>query len=278
MNRVERKATQWSLKSLNLRQIFLIRKRFNAYYLFIRSWFIFFASHTNAFLKLKNICFVIAGLFPGGNMLTSLFFKGSLIGFSIAMPVGPVGMLCIQHSLRQGLLAGLIAGCGAALADAVFGGMAGFGISLLSHIFMRYQLGFQIIGSLVLWYLGIKIFKSHPTKVETCEVNFSRSRIFFSTFVLTLTNPLTFLSFAAIYASLGITPSEEEILPGIILTLGVLLGAAIWWTILTFGVTKIGKKFQLSSSPLLNRISGGILTGCGCLTSLSAIKQLLFLI
>lgn len=209
-------------------------------------------------------------------MLIGLFLKGSLIGFSIAMPVGPVGMLCIQHSLRRGLLAGLIAGSGAALADAFFGGIAGFGVSLLSHVLMRYQVWFQIIGALILWYLGIKIFKSQPIKVDAPCVPFSCSRIFFSTFALTLTNPLTLLCFAALYASLGITPSDGEVLPGIILTLGVLLGAALWWIVLTCGVTVIGKKFQVASSPLFNRISGGVLTGCGCLASLSALKQLLF--
>ena len=100
---------------------------------------------------------------------------------------------------------------------------------------------------------------------------------FFSTFALTLTNPLTLLCFAAIYASLGITPAEQEILPAVILTLGVLLGAAMWWMMLTFGVTFIGRKFQLTTSPLLNRISGGVLTGCGFLALLSALKDLLFL-
>ena len=209
-------------------------------------------------------------------MLTSLFLKGSLIGFSIAMPVGPVSLLCIQHALRRGLVAGLIAGSGAALADAFFGYMAGFGVSLLSHVVTRYQAWFQIIGALILWYLGIKIFKSQPVNIEESQISFSRTRIFFSTFALTLTNPLTLLCFGTIYASFGITPSNEEFLPGIILTLGVLLGAAIWWIVLIFGAILIGKKFQLSSSPLFNRISGGILTGCGCLASFSALKQLLF--
>jgi threonine/homoserine/homoserine lactone efflux protein len=209
-------------------------------------------------------------------MLAGLFLQGSLIGFSISMPVGPVGMLCIQHSLRRGLLAGLIAGSGAALADAFFGGIAGFGITLLSHILIRYQVWFQIVGALILWCLGIKIFKSQPIKVEAPQIPFSCSRIFFSTFALTLTNPLTLLCFAAIYASFGITPTDGEVVPGIILTLGVLLGAALWWMILTFGVILIGKKIQLASSPLFNRISGGMLTGYGCLASLSALKQLLF--
>lgn len=205
-----------------------------------------------------------------------LFLKGSLIGFSIAMPIGPVGIICIQHSLRRGIIAGLIAGSGAALADAFFGCMAGFGISMFSHILTRYQVFFQIIGTLILWYLGIKIFNSQPSAVLPKEAPFSRFRIFFSTFILTLTNPLTIICFSAIFAGLGIAPTEKEVLPGIILTLGVLLGAAFWWLILTFGVTLIGKKFQISATPLFNRISGCLLVGCGCIASISALKQLLF--
>lgn len=209
-------------------------------------------------------------------MLVSLFLKGSLIGFSIAMPVGPVGMVCIQHSLRRGLTAGLIAGSGAALADAFYGGMAGFGISMLSHMLTNYQLWFQLLGAIILWVIGIKIFKSQPSSVETTPRSYSSLRIFFSTFVLTLTNPLTLICFAAIYASLGISPENQEILSTGILSLGILFGAAIWWLVLSSGVAIIGKRFHLNSSPLLNRISGGVLTGCGCLASLSVLKQLLF--
>ena len=211
-------------------------------------------------------------------MLIDLFLKGSLIGFSIAMPVGPVGMLCIQHSLRRGLLAGLVAGSGAALADTFFGGVAGFGITLFSHIITSYRVWFEIFGSLILWYLGIKIFKSKPLETESQEIFYSFSRIFLSTFALTLTNPLTLICFAAIYTSLGISPIDQEILPGIVLTLGVFLGAALWWVLLTFGITFIGKRFRFSSSPLFNRITGGFLTGCGCLAGLSALKQLFLLI
>lgn len=210
-------------------------------------------------------------------MLAGLFLQGSLIGFSMAIPVGPVGMLCIQHSLRRGLAGGLIAGLGAALADALYGGMAGFGVSLLSHVMTSYQIWLQMFGALLLSILGIKIFKSQPTELETSKAAFSPSRIFFSTFALTLTNPLTLLCFAAVYASFGITPSDEDILPGIMLSLGVLLGAALWWMLLSITVAFIGKKYQIASIPLFNRISGGVLTGCGCLASLSVLREFLFI-
>jgi len=184
-------------------------------------------------------------------------------------------MLCIQHALRRGLAGGLIAGLGAAMADALYGGMAGFGVSLLSHVMTSYQIWLQMIGALLLSILGIKIFTSHPSELEPSKNSFSFSRIFFSTFALTMTNPLTLLCFAAVYTSFGIAPSDESILPGIMLSLGVLLGAGLWWMILTVTAAFIGKKYQIASLPLFNRISGGVLTGSGCLAILSVLREFL---
>ena len=99
-------------------------------------------------------------------MLAGLFIKGSLIGFSMAIPIGPVGMLCVQHSLRRGLLAGIAAGLGAALADALYGCMAGFGICLVSHTLLYYQMWLQLIGALVLLYIGMRIFKSRAVDLS----------------------------------------------------------------------------------------------------------------
>ncbi len=209
-------------------------------------------------------------------MFASLFFKGSLIGLSIALPIGPVGILCMQHSLYRGLLAGLIAGLGAALADTCFGCMAIFGVSLLSNIIAIYRVWFEIIGSLILWCIGIKVFKSKPKKMIACQDSLNYYSIFFSTFILTLTNPLIFLCFSAIYASLGLTFSDQEVFSSITLTLGIFVGSIFSWSAVNIMIYLIGRKFPFVCSPLFNRISGGILTGCGCLTGLSVLKQLLF--
>lgn len=211
-------------------------------------------------------------------MLATLFLQGSLIGFSMAIPVGPVGMLCIQHSLRRGLAGGLVAGMGAALADAIYGGMAGLGVSLLAHVMTSYQIWLQMVGALILSIVGIKIFKSHPSEVQPPKTSFNRGRIFLSTFVLTLTNPITLLCFAAVYTSFGITLSDADLLPGLILALGVLIGAAAWWILLSVIVASIGKKYRLASIPLFNRISGGILTGCGCLATLGVLREFFLII
>ena len=210
-------------------------------------------------------------------MLASLFLKGSIIGFSVAMPVGPVGVLCIQHSLRRGVRAGLMAGLGAASADAFFGCMAGFGFSLLSHAWIHYQVWLQMAGALILWCLGIKIFTSQPLQMQNTSLSFSHRRIFLSTFALTLANPLTFFCFTALYAGLGITPADQDLLPGVILTLGVLSGAAVWWIALTFGISFASRKLNLYFFSIFNRIIGLILAGGGCLTGFSALKQYLLL-
>jgi threonine/homoserine/homoserine lactone efflux protein len=205
--------------------------------------------------------------------MISLFLKGSLIGFSVALPIGPVGVLCIQESLRKGLFAGMIAGLGAALADAIYGSLACIGLSLLAPIIYQYQVLFQALGSLILCYLGLKIFKNDSNvPVPTNCSNYQR--IFFSTFALTLTNPLTFLGFAAIFTTTGISPGNEDLFTTIILSLGVLIGATIWWTILSVTVTFIGKKYSIQSSPLLNRFSGIFLMICGGIYTLSIFQNI----
>jgi len=182
------------------------------------------------------------------------------------------GVLCIQESLRKGLTAGIMAGFGAALADALYGMIACIGLSLISPLLTQYQLWLQAIGSLLLWGLGIKIFKHEPKSVTTTQSGRSR-KIFLSTFSLTLTNPLTLLCFAAIFTTVGITPGEEDLLTTLILSFGVLLGSIVWWTILSFATAVIGKRYSIHSSPLLNRISGLLFIGSGILSIVSPLSQ-----
>ena len=208
-------------------------------------------------------------------MLINLFLKGSLIGFSVSMPIGPVGMLCIQHSLRKGLLMGLMAGLGAALADALYGCLAGCGVSMFSQVIQRYHLWLQVISGCMLCYIGIKMFCSSPHLSTPSNESYHYFQVFWSSFAQTLTNPLTLLGFTAIYTSFGITLNEGWS-SMMTLSLGILLGAGIWWMMLVFGIILIGKKFPMLNSPIFNRISGSFLAICGLLAISSAVKDLLF--
>src|SRR3990172_8990998 len=134
----------------------------------------------------------------------NIFLKGLLLGFSIAAPVGPIGVLCIRRTLAEGRTAGFASGLGAATADALYGSIAGFGLTIVSSFLIDQSHWLQLAGGIFLLYLGIKTFlaKSKETIETGSPLEKSRGIIgnYASTFLLTLTNPLTILSFIAIFA------------------------------------------------------------------------------
>lgn len=166
-------------------------------------------------------------------MALELLFKGLMIGFSIAMPVGPIGLLCIRNVLTFGVLCGLVTGLGAASADALYGALAGFGVTAVSTFLKAHGTYLQIAGALFLCYLGIYTFFAKAANSTSEGVSLTNSRAFFATFFLTLTNPMTIMSFAAIYAGLGIGHENSSIADALTTTLGVFLGSAAWWIILS---------------------------------------------
>ncbi len=191
-----------------------------------------------------------------------LFLKGLIIGFSIAAPVGPIGILCINRTLAMGLYAGLSSGFGAAFADALYGCIAGFGLVSLSEFLLAKQQIITLLGGAFLAYLGIRTFYARKPKQIPDNAK-SLWRDFTSTFFLTLTNPATIISFIAIYASLGIVePSASYIEAGLIV-LGVFIGSLLWWCILSFSINHIRHKLSDSFLKWINRFSGIILLGFG---------------
>lgn len=122
-------------------------------------------------------------------MEINIFFRGLIIGFSIAAPVGPIALLCIRRTLTQGNLSGLISGLGAATADAVYGCVAGLGLTFISNLLISQQLWLRIIGGTFLCYLGIKIFVSQPAKQAAIAKSTSLVSDYASTFFLHLLIP-----------------------------------------------------------------------------------------
>ncbi|MBA3722489.1 MAG: LysE family translocator [Parachlamydiaceae bacterium] len=205
-------------------------------------------------------------------MLLSLLLKGWLIGFLMAIPVGPIGMLCIRHSLIRGTLYGLVAGLGAALADMVYGILAGFGVTIICDILTSYQMTCQMLGALFLCYLGIKMLITPPrAKSEEIMIPTSLLRIFLITFILTLTNPLTLIGFMGIYAAFGIGLMDHTFLSFCMVAGGIFIGSTTWWFILSASSSLIGRKLNLHSTHLINRISGTAFLAFGALIALSAI-------
>jgi threonine/homoserine/homoserine lactone efflux protein len=208
-------------------------------------------------------------------MELGVFFKGLIIGVSIAAPVGPIGVLCIQRTLAGGRLLGLISGLGAASADVVYGFIAAFGLTFISNLLVEQQFWFRSIGGGFLCYLGIKTLLSKPAEEAVAEKKGSRQHLgaYGTTFVLTLTNPMTILAFAAIFAGLGIGNESGHYASAALMVLGVFLGSALWWCILS-GLTGIFHgKFDPRKMLWINRISGTVVTSFGVLALVSSMYQ-----
>ena len=182
--------------------------------------------------------------------------QGIGLGIAIAAPVGPIGLLCIRRSLTQGQWIGLATGLGAATADGVYGSIAGFGLTAVSQILVDQAHWLKLFGGLFLCYLGLKAILSKPP-VEAAELSGKGLlRAYASTFVLTLTNPATILSFIAICAGLGIVTADRSWLLSLALVLGVFLGSALWWVCLSWGVTRFKQRLTPLRLVWLNRLAG----------------------
>lgn len=169
--------------------------------------------------------------------MLALFLKGLLIGFAIAAPVGPIGILCIQRSLHDGFKIGLMTGLGAALADGTYGLIAGFGLTAVSSFLVAQQTWIRVIGGFFLLYLGIKVILS-PMQSSNRKRDDDRSpwHAFGTTYILTLSNPATILSFIAIFAGMGLGTTNSDITSAMTLVSGIIIGSAAWWLLLSGGV------------------------------------------
>lgn len=205
----------------------------------------------------------------GFAMDISFLLKGFIIGFSIAAPVGPIGVLCIRRTLAEGRASGLVSGLGAATADALYGSIAGFGLAAISNLLISQQVWFRVIGGVFLGYLGLKTFLSRPSEQAAPAEKNGMVGTYASTFLLTLTNPVTILSFAAIFAGLGLGSVSKDYASATLLVLGVFTGSALWWFVLSTIVSLFQTKLDLRGLRWVNRISGVVITGFGLLAILS---------
>lgn len=189
----------------------------------------------------------------------SYFARGLIIGVSIAAPVGPIGVLCIRRTLAEGRVAGFVSGLGAASADAVYGFMAAFGLTFISTFLVDHQSWIRLLGGFFLLYLGVRTLRA-PVSDEGAEVQ-DRGRLgnYLSIFILTLTNPLTILSFAAVFAGLGVGAASGDYLAAAATVLGVFTGSALWWLTLSVGVSLFRGRVTPRSMAWVNRISGAVI-------------------
>ncbi|MBH0155177.1 LysE family transporter [Fictibacillus sp. 5RED26] len=172
-----------------------------------------------------------------------LLLKSIILGFSISAPVGPIGLLCIQRTLSQGKSAGFLTGFGAVTANIVYASIAVLGFSV-SSLLIQYEMLLKILGTIFLLYLGVKTFLKKVPNQAAQLAGESKLMMFFSTFFLMITNPVTILNFTAMFAGLGFGESQMSLQIGMFLISGVFIGATCWWMFLSIVVSLLTKSIQ----------------------------------
>lgn len=200
-----------------------------------------------------------------------LFVRGLVIGFSIAAPVGPIGVLCIRRTLADGRAHGLVSGLGAATADAMYGMIAGFGLTAVSGFLVDQADVLRLVGGAFLLWLGLRTLRARPAEEAAQARSGSLSTAYTSTLALTLTNPATILAFAAIFAGAGLADSGRSAGAALMLVAGVFSGSAAWWLLLSSGVGLLRARFSTAHLRWINILSGAVLIGFGLLALASTL-------
>ena len=198
-----------------------------------------------------------------------LLIQGMIIGVVVAVPVGPLGLLCINRAFSMGAVCGLFSGLGVATADALAAGVAALGVSLISRFWADHQILLRLVGGVFLCYLGYKIYKTEPARqAPPVDVNGLLSA-YATTFLLTISNPVTILSFIAIYAGWGVESLSGHYLGAAVLTLGVFTGSSLWWIAMFVGMTSFRDRFSIHLLGWIHRLSGAVIVGFGVVVLLS---------
>ena len=198
--------------------------------------------------------------------------KGLAIGFSLAAPVGPVGILCIRRTLAHGSKRGIIIGLSAASADMVYGIVAAFGVTLISDFISQQQHWIRLVGSIFLFILGYHTFFSHPAADTMTSGKNGHARTFVSTFLLTLTNPMTLFAFAVVFAGIGLDKTLGYHGFAAFFVAGIFLGSLSWFSLLTSLVRFFQDIITADGLVIINKVAGCLLTLFGVIALWSGLR------
>ena len=189
-------------------------------------------------------------------MELTIFLKGIMIGFAMAVPIGPIGIMCIRKTLTEGRLRGLVIGLGAATADMLYGCVAAFGLTIISNTLVSQKIWIRLVGGALLLFLGVRTFRALPADPKIpIKSSSGILRSYLTTVFLTLTNPMTVFAFIAIFAALGLGTGLSY-LSAAALVVGVFIGSGLWFFLLSSGVTLFRKKLDLAGLQWVNKIAG----------------------
>jgi threonine/homoserine/homoserine lactone efflux protein len=196
------------------------------------------------------------------------FIKGMIIGFAMAVPIGPIGIMCIRKTLAEGHSRGLIIGLGAATADSLYGSIAAFGLTFISDVITTQHFWVSLVGGVLLLFLGIRTFRA---KRKDTIIPYDKNGLlgsYVSAFLLALTNPMTLFAFVAVFAAFGLG-HRLVFFSSCILVLGVFTGSCLWFLALSYVATIFKNKLNSGGLRLVNRISGSLIIVSGIVALVS---------
>jgi threonine/homoserine/homoserine lactone efflux protein len=207
-------------------------------------------------------------------MNSMYLLEGAVIGFSLAAPIGPVGILCVRRTLAHGARRGLAIGASAACCDMVNSIVAAFGITLVSDFITLEQSWIRLVGGIILLVIGYGVFRARPLADKEAKAPRGHAWDFFSTALLVFTNPLTLFAFAAAFAVIGVKNIVGHPAAGLMLVAGVFFGSLTWFVLLAGLVHFFKEKVMRVGLTLVNRVTGSLLMLCGLYALWSGIRGL----
>jgi threonine/homoserine/homoserine lactone efflux protein len=202
-------------------------------------------------------------------MQPTLFLRGLVLGFAIAAAVGPISLLVIRRTLAEGRVVGLVSGIGVATADATYGAIAAFGLTAVTDLLVDWHRALAIVGGLFLLWLAWRTIRSVPGEAAADPARRGLRGAYLSTLALTLTNPMTILSFGALFVGLGVTGGNA--IGATLLTLGVFAGSAAWWVVLVVVLGVVRSRLTPIWMRRVNVASGTLIGAFGLVALTSAL-------
>lgn len=203
----------------------------------------------------------------------TLFPRGLILGFSIAAAVGPISLLTIRRTLAHGRLYGLASGLGVAIADASYSAIAAFGLTAVTSVLVGGRVVLGLLGGVFLAWLALRTIRARPGAVAVTAERPGLLAAFGSIFALTMTNPMTILSFAGLFAGLGVVGAGSGGADAALLVAGVFAGSASWWFLLTSVVGALRTRVTVRGLTWVNRVSGLVLLGFAIISIASAVTR-----
>lgn len=193
--------------------------------------------------------------------MIEIIIKGIIIGLFISVPLGPIGMLCVQRTLNRGRIYGIFTGLGATTSDLIYTIITLYSLSFVLDIIELYRFSIQLIGSLVVGGFGYYIFKSHPANQPKPNENNKQSIFgdYITSFILTLSNPLVLFVLIALFARFEFITSKTTLGLSIIGITSILGGALLWWSTLAFLISSLKNKLNMTGLKIINQITGSII-------------------